>query len=453
MAPKMLPGELENHPDPARNPLEQFITGSDFYRLLADSITDVIWVLDAKAIKIAYAAPSVERLLGYTPDEVMALPLTDLLPESSLKEVLSVIQEESEKLLVQMAEPRTLEIRMFHKNGSVVWVEVPARFIRDSEDRIIGILGVARDCTERVNAAEALRISEDRYRTILENIEEGYCEVDLAGNFVFANQTACALLGYPEPELVGMNFKQLVDAGNVERVFQVFSRVFETGEPVKAFDYEVIKKDGARRQVEIAVTIIKDKENRPVGFRGIGRDITTRKQEELQLKKAYADLDRRVMERTTELAAINQVLKEKTTSLEEANIALRVLLDKKDESRKEVEERMVFTVMESVSPMLEKLRSGHLSEKQQAYMEMIETQLHKVTSPFSQNLSTQYRKLTPAEIKVANLIKHGKTSKEIAELANLAVSTVEFHRKNIRKKFQMDNAPGNLRTYLLSLEK
>ncbi|MFZ2633174.1 MAG: PAS domain S-box protein [Desulfosalsimonadaceae bacterium] len=453
MAPKILPGELTPNPDPARTPLEQFIAGSDFYRLLADSITDVIWVLDANALCIAYAAPSVERLLGYTPGEVMALPLNTLMPESSMAVILSVIQEETDKLLARMAEPRTLEIRMFHKNGGIVWVECPARFIRDSEDRIIGIIGVARDCTERKNAAEALRVSEGRYRTILENIEEGYCEVDLAGNFVFANHSACTLLGYPEPELLGLNFRQLVDAETAERVFQAFSNVFQTGEPVKDFDYEVIRKDGTRRQVEIAVTLIRDQENRPVGFRGIGRDITTRKQAELQLKKAYDDLDRRVMERTAELARTNQRLEDKTKSLEEANIALRVLLAKKDENRKEVEDRMVFTVMESVSPMLEKIRTGNLSEKQQAYLEMIEAQLHKVTSPFSQSLSMQYRKLTPAEIQIANLVKHGKTSKEIAELANLAVSTVDFHRKNIRKKFQLDDNHGNLRTYLLSLEK
>jgi DNA-binding CsgD family transcriptional regulator len=128
------------------------------------------------------------------------------------------------------------------------------------------------------------------------------------------------------------------------------------------------------------------------------------------------------------------------------------LLKKKDESRKELESRMVFNVMEAVTPMLEKIKAAGLSEKQQAYFEMIEMQLKKITSPFSQNLSMQYRKLTPAEIQIANLIKHGKTTKEIAKLVNLATSTIDFHRKNIRRKFEIDNQKVNLRTYLLSLE-
>jgi PAS domain S-box-containing protein len=433
--------------------LEQFIRSSEFYRLLADSITDVIWVLDVEQLRVAYVAPAAERLLGYTPEEMVGRPLLSFMPEVSLNFVESVIAEERNNLLVHAATPRTLELILNHKNGSTVWTEVPSRFIRDSKDHVIGIIGVARDCTERVNAVEALRVSEERYRTILENIEEGYCEADLSGNFVFANSSACRLIGYPEAELIGTNFREVLDPENALRVFHAFSRVFQSGEPYRGLDFEVIWKNGERRQVEISVTLIKDQNNKPVGFRGIGRDITARKQEELKLKKAYDDLDQRVMERTAELARINKILESKTESLEDANIALRVLLEKKDESKKEIEEHMVFNVMEAVTPMLERIKAAGLSERQQAYFDMVELQLEKITSPFSQSLSMQFRKLTPAEIQVANLIKHGKTTKEIAELANLAASTIDFHRKNIRKKFHIDNQKVNLRTYLLSLEK
>lgn len=434
------------------HPLHLFINSSDFYRLLADSVTDAIWVLDAEYLKVVYIAPSVERLLGYTPDEVTGLPLSEFMPADSLERVHFVIREEIENLLVRMATPRTLELKLYHKNGGIVWTEVPSRFIRDSEDSVIGIIGVARDCTERVNALEALRISEGRYRTVLEHIEEGYCETDLAGNFMFTNHSACELVGYTESEMLSSNFKNVLDHENTMRVFSAFSNVFQTGEPFKGLDFEVIKKDGSRCQLEISVTLIKDQNNNPVGFRGIGRDISARKQAELKLKKAYEDLDQRVMERTSELARINRILESKTTSLEEANIALRVLLKKKDENRQEIEKYMVFNVMEAVSPMLKKIKAAGLTERQHAYFEMIETQLEKITSPFSQSLSMQYRKLTPAEIQIANLIKHGKSTKEIAELSNLSASTIDFHRKNIRKKFNIDNRNVNLRAYLLTLE-
>jgi len=448
---KTSPKSKKKSASPASS-LEQFIRSSEFYRLLADSITDVIWVLDSEQLHVAYVAPAVERLIGYTPLEVVGRPLLSFMPDDSLDFVEAVIAEERNNLLIQTATPRTLELKLTHKNGSTVWTEVPSRFIRNSKDKVIGIIGVARDCTERANAVEALRISEGRYRTILENIEEGYCETDLAGNFVFANQSACRLIGYPEPEMIGTNFRDVLDPENALRVFHTFSKVFQTGEPFQGLDFEVIQKNGDRRQIEISVTLMKDQKNHPSGFRGIGRDITARKQEELKLKQAYDDLDQRVMERTAELARINKVLEVKTESLEEANIALRVLLKKKDESKKEIEEHMVFNVMEAVTPMLERIKVAGLSEKQQAYFDMVELQLEKITSPFSQSLSMQYRKLTPAEIQVANLIKHGKTTKEIAELANLAASTIDFHRKNIRKKFHIDNQKVNLRTYLLSLE-
>jgi len=453
MPPKKTPTKSKKQSVTPASSLEQFIRSSEFYRLLADSITDVIWVLDSEQLHVAYVAPAVERLIGYTPDEVVGRPLISFMPDESLDFVEAVIAEERSNLLIQTATPRTLELKLIHKNGSTVWTEVPSRFIRNHKDKVIGIIGVARDCTERANTVEALRISEGRYRTILENIEEGYCETDLAGNFVFANQSACQLIGYPEPEMIGTNFRDVLGPENALRVFHTFSKVFQTGEPFQGLDFEVIQKNGDRRQVEISVTLIKDQDNNPSGFRGIGRDITARKQEELKLKQAYDDLDQRVIERTAELARTNMVLEGKTESLEEANIALRVLLKKKDESKKEIEEHMVFNVMEAVTPMLDRIKAAGLTEKQQAYFDMVELQLEKITSPFSQSLSMQYMKLTPAEIQVANLIKHGKTTKEIAELANLAASTIDFHRKNIRKKFNIDNQKVNLRTYLLSLEK
>jgi PAS domain S-box-containing protein len=113
--------------------LKQFIRSSEFYRLLADSITDVIWVLDAERLHVAYVAPAVERLLGYTPEEMVGRPLLSFMPEVSLDFVESVIAEERNNLLVQTATPRTLELILNHKNGSTVWTEVPSRFIRDSK--------------------------------------------------------------------------------------------------------------------------------------------------------------------------------------------------------------------------------------------------------------------------------------------------------------------------------
>jgi diguanylate cyclase (GGDEF)-like protein/PAS domain S-box-containing protein len=153
-----------------------------------------------------------------------------------------------------------------------------------------------RGITERVRAEEALRESEEKYRTILENIEDGYYEVDLAGNFTFFNDALCRLLGYSEDELMGMNNRQYMDDENARKVYQTFNAVYRTGKPAEIFDWEVIRKDGSRRFVEASVSLMRDSTGEPVGFRGVVRDVTERKQAEEKIRQ-----------RNRELAALNAI--------------------------------------------------------------------------------------------------------------------------------------------------
>ncbi|MGO8991577.1 MAG: PAS domain S-box protein [bacterium] len=139
------------------------------------------------------------------------------------------------------------------------------------------VLGTMVDVTERKRVEEALRQSEEKYRTIIENIEEGYYEVDLAGSFTFFNDSMCRILGYPKEELMGMNNRRYTDQENAKRLFQAFNQVYRTGEPGRGFDNELIRKDGTKRYVEASISLKKDSSGCPVGFRGIVRDITERK--------------------------------------------------------------------------------------------------------------------------------------------------------------------------------
>jgi PAS domain S-box-containing protein len=131
---------------------------------------------------------------------------------------------------------------------------------------------------------EALRKSEEKYRTILHSIEEGYFEVDLAGNLTFFNDRLCTFSGYSKEELMGMNNRQLMTEESAKRVYQVFSEVYRTRESANAFDWEMIRKDGTRHWVETSVSLIRDSNGQPIGFRGIGRDVTERKQMEEQAR-------------------------------------------------------------------------------------------------------------------------------------------------------------------------
>ena len=137
---------------------------------------------------------------------------------------------------------------------------------------------------ERVRAEEALRESEEKHRTILQSIEEGYYEVDLAGNLTFFNDSLRRHLGYSKEELMGMNNRQFTSKETVKRVYETFNTVFKTGKPATAFDWEMVAKDGSRKFVELSVSLVKDSEGRPVGFRGVARDISERKKAEEQAK-------------------------------------------------------------------------------------------------------------------------------------------------------------------------
>ena len=137
---------------------------------------------------------------------------------------------------------------------------------------------------ERVSAEEALKESEEKYRTILQSIEEGYYEVDLAGNLTFFNDSLYKQLKYSKEELMGMNNRQFMSAETAKRVYETFNTVLKTGRPARAFDWEMIAKDGTQKIVELSVSLMKDSEGQPTGFRGVGRDITERKKAEEQAK-------------------------------------------------------------------------------------------------------------------------------------------------------------------------
>jgi len=132
---------------------------------------------------------------------------------------------------------------------------------------------------------EALKESEGKYRNILESIEEGYYEVDIAGNFTFFNDSLGKILGYPKDELIGMNNREYTDKENARKLYEAYNKVHNTGRPVKGFDWEIIRKDGIKRYVEASVSLMKDAEDRPTGFRGMVRDVTEKKQIEAELVK------------------------------------------------------------------------------------------------------------------------------------------------------------------------
>ncbi|HSF24872.1 MAG TPA: methyl-accepting chemotaxis protein [Blastocatellia bacterium] len=135
----------------------------------------------------------------------------------------------------------------------------------------------------RKRADEALRRSEEKYRTILESIEDGYYEVDLGGNLTFFNDPVCKLHGYSPDELKGMNNRDYMDPEVARNVHKEFNRVFRTGEPSGEFSYSINRKDGEKRYVEASISLVRSADGEPKGFRGIIRDVTERR----RLKESF----------------------------------------------------------------------------------------------------------------------------------------------------------------------
>lgn len=147
-----------------------------------------------------------------------------------------------------------------------------------------------QEIVERNKVTEALKKSEDRYKTIIGSIEEGYFEVDLAGNLTFFNRAMLKIADATYDELLGINNLSYTTPETAKRMYKVFSDIYKTGKPVTVMDYEIIRKDGTKRVLEVSTSLIDDSKNKPSGFRGIARDVTERKKyEEKLVYLAYHD--------------------------------------------------------------------------------------------------------------------------------------------------------------------
>jgi DNA-binding NarL/FixJ family response regulator len=164
------------------------------------------------------------------------------------------------------------------------------------------------------------------------------------------------------------------------------------------------------------------------------------------VKRALKEL----AERNERKKAENE-LRLKSKSLEEANIALKVLLQHREDDRMAMEEKVITNVKKLVLPYIEKLKTLKLNENQMAYVKITEDNLKDIISPFLRNLTVEHLNLTPREIQITSLVKEGRTTKEITDLLNISATAVDFHRKNIRMKLGIKNKKTNFRSFLLSM--
>lgn len=265
-----------------------------------------------------------------------------------------------------------------------------------------------------------------RLRTVVESLPFDFFGIDASGRYFIQNTTCKNCWG----DIIGKRPEDLSLDKHTLALWSDNNRRAFSGEIVKG-EVEFVRKGQTKYFHNIVSPIYNN--GKIDGIMGFNIDITEQKQAEEALK-----------EREKELQL-------KTHSLEESNTALKVLLKKRDEDRRELEEKVLLNIKEIVVPYLEKLRKSGLDGLQNTYFGILESNLKDIISSFSFRLSSAYLNLTPSEIKVANLVKQGKRNKEIAELLNFSSRTAAFHRESIRKKLGIKNKKTNLRTYLSTI--
>ncbi len=294
--------------------------------------------------------------------------------------------------------------------------------------------------TPQLKDNSPLCYSSEQARTVLDSLSAHIAIVDERGVILDTNRAwreYAVANGMPDGyDSIGDNYLEICDAadgpddadaravaGGVREV--IAGRVDEF-----LFDYPCHSADGPHWYY---LRVIRMSGDGPVRAVVSHEEITALKLTEAALRESEAALTRQ------------------KTELEEANIALKVLLKQREGDKSDLERKVITNVKEMVLPYLEKLKRVNLKPKDKRMVEIIDSHLQDIVSPMIQKLANASIILTPQEIQVASLVKDGKASKEIADILNVAETTVHFHRKNLRKKFGLSNSQTNLRSYLISI--
>ena len=362
------------------------------------------------------------RIYGYDPGEVQ--PSIDLVRHHVHSDDIEIFEKVREADFYGR-DDFSQEFRIIRKDGVVRTVNSMITIERDHEGEGIRYFGVLQDITEQKAMEQALRDSEFEYRSTLDAIGDAIHVVDNTLCLILENEIFRKwrnVLGLQSEVIGGHLFEAYPFLDN--RVRQEYEEVFKSGKPLITEEEHVV---GGRR-------IVTETRKFPIRMDGnvkkvvtVVHDISRQKHLEQTLIESRDELDRRVKERTKELEI-------KTENLEEVNTALGVLLKKRDEDKEELEEKILTNSKDLVFPYISKLKDTALGDIQEAYLSILESNLNDVITSFSNTLTNSLDKLTSSEVQVADLIKHGKRTKEVAELLNLSVRTVESHRKNIRRK-------------------
>jgi PAS domain S-box-containing protein len=397
------------------------------YRLLLENLPSIIYK-GYKDWSVEFFDQKIEVLTGFRMKEFNSgsIKWSELIVEEDIAGVRETFIKalKTDKSYVR-------EYRIRARSGDILWIQERAKILCDEKGEIDHVSGVFFDITERKQAEEALRESEERHRMLLEASPDPILVYDMEGRANYVNPAFVETFGWSSEECLGKRI-DYVPEENWPETRIVIARMLR-GDRIQSFETRRLTKDGGILDIQLSSSVFHDQDGNPAGNIVILRDVTDRKEAEDALRKSEANL-----------AA-------KSRHLEEVNAALNVLLKRREDDKNDLEENILANVKELVLPYVEKLKNSRLESDQMTLVGILESNIKEIVSPFVTQLSSRFLNLTPTEIQVASLIRDGKSSKEIATLINASTNTVRSHRFKIRSKLGIKNKKVNMMSYLKSL--
>jgi PAS domain S-box-containing protein len=375
------------------------------------------------------------------------------------------------RAVIGSEDAQTCDLELIKKDGNRIYVQMESVRVSVQQRGGSQMRSAVSDISERVLIRKALEESEEKYRLLFTEMISGFALFDVIydnqgrlvdGRFLDINPAYERIAGMSRSRLIGKRVLEVWPQTENHWV-EDLAEVVRTGKSIQVEKYH--------RQLDrhFAVAAFRPRADRLVLTL---EDITERKRFLSALQQAHHELEIRVAQRTAALEKSNRklraeiqnrkmaqrALKEKREELEaqsedlsEVNAALRVLLQQREADRIELEKKVLSNINELVRPQLDRLAGKKLDRRTTALLRVIESNLDDIVSPLAHRLNLELVRLSPTETQVANFIRQGKHTKEIAGLMGVATSTVDFHRTNIRRKLNLASRSINLKTYLSSL--